>query len=128
MKNPEGVIIQQSPYAVKETIDRLETFLKQHGATIYVRIDQQDELQKTGQSILPLEFILFGNPKAGGPIMTENPVAALDLPLKIVAWEDDQKNIYIAYNDQLYIEERYGLLHKENSPLNLDNLISMALK
>ena len=60
--------------------------------------------------------------------MTENPVAALDLPLKIVAWEDDQKNIYIAYNDQLYIEERYGLLHKENSPLNLDNLISMALK
>ena len=126
--NPKGVIIQPSPYTVKETVDRLQAFLQQHGATIYARIDQQAELQKTGQSIAPLEFIMFGNPKAGGPIMVENPVAALDLPLKVIAWEDDQKNVFIACNDGLYIEERYSLLHKENSPLDLDNLIKMALK
>ncbi|MDB4903977.1 MAG: hypothetical protein JWQ63_3258 [Mucilaginibacter sp.] len=128
MKNPKGVIIHPSPYNVKETIDRLEAFLQQHGATIYARINQQDELQKAGLSIPSLEFLLFGNPKAGGSIMIENPLAALDLPLKVIVWEEDQKQVYIAYNEQLYIEERYGLLHKENSPLNLENLINMILK
>ena len=126
--NSKGVITKPSPYSVKETIDRLGTFLKQHGATIYVRIDQQAELQKTGQCIPPLEFLMFGNPKAGGPIMIENPIAALDLPLKIIAWEDGQKNVYVAYSEQQYIEERYSLLHKENSPLNLGNLIDAVLK
>jgi uncharacterized protein (DUF302 family) len=126
--DPKGVIINPSAYPVKETIDRLEAFLQQHGATIYVRIDQQAELQKVGINISPLEFIMFGNPKAGGPIMIENPVAALDLPLKVIAWEDDQKKVFIAYNDGLYIEERYSLLHNANSPLKLDNLIAMALK
>ncbi|HEY8781877.1 MAG TPA: DUF302 domain-containing protein [Mucilaginibacter sp.] len=126
--DPKGVIINPSPYSVKETIDRLEDFLQQHGATIYARIDQQAELQKAGLNISPLEFIMFGNPKAGGPILIENPVAALDLPLKVIAWEDDQKEVYIAYNDGLFIENRYSLLHNENSPLNLENLFSMALK
>jgi len=125
---PKGVIIQPSAYPVKETIDRLQAFLLQHGATIYARIDQQAELQKVGQSIPPLEFIMFGNPKAGGPIMIENPVAALDLPLKVIAWEDDQKNVFIAFNDAVYIEDRYSLLYNANSPLNLANLIAMALK
>jgi len=89
--NPNGVITKPSPYSVKETIDRLQIFLQQHGATIYARIDQQAELQKAGINIPPLEFIMFGNPKAGGPVMVENPIAALDLPLKVIAWEDDQK-------------------------------------
>jgi uncharacterized protein (DUF302 family) len=126
--SPKGVIIQPSPYSVKETIDRFESFLKQHGATIYARIDQQAELQKVGQNISAIEFIMFGNPKAGGAIMIENPIAALDLPLKIIAWEDDQKKVFIAYNDALYIEDRYTLLHNANSPLNIDLLVSMALK
>jgi uncharacterized protein (DUF302 family) len=128
MKNPKGVITQPSPYPVKETIDKLQAFLQQHGATIYARIDQQAELQKAGLNIPPLEFIMFGNPKAGGPLMIESPISALDLPLKIIAWEDDQKQVFIAYNEAGYIEERYSLLHKENSPLNLDNLVAMALK
>jgi uncharacterized protein (DUF302 family) len=126
--NPRGVITKPSPYSVKETIDRLQAFLQQHGATVYARIDQQAELQTAGINIPPLEFIMFGNPKAGGPVMAENPITALDLPLKVIAWEDDQKNVFIAYNDVLYIEERYLLSHNANSPLKLDNLITMALK
>ena len=84
--NPKGIITKPSPYPVKETIDLLQAFLQQHGATIYARIDQQAELQKAGINIPPLEFIMFGNPKAGGPFMFENPVVALDLPLKVIAW------------------------------------------
>jgi uncharacterized protein (DUF302 family) len=126
--NPKGVIIKPSPYSVRETIDYLQEFLKQHGAIIYARINQQAEVNAVGQNLSPLEFILFGNPKAGGPIMAENPLAALDLPLKVIALEDADKKVWLAYNDAYYIEERYSLSHNPNSPLKLDQLISLALK
>jgi uncharacterized protein (DUF302 family) len=125
--NPKGVNIYASPYSVKETIDRLQAFLQQHGATIYARIDQQAEAMKTGQNLLPLEFIMFGNPKAGGALMAQNPLVALDLPLKVIAWEDGQKKVWLACNDAIYIEGRYALLHVNDSPLNLDPVISKIL-
>jgi len=128
MTNPQGVIINPSPYSVRETIDRLEAFLRQRGVTIYARINQQAELQKAGETIPPLEFILFGNPKAGGPIMKTNPIAALDLPLKVIAWENEKHEVFVAYNDALYIEDRYALPHNPASPLNLAILIETALK
>jgi len=123
----KGITVRPSPYPVKETIDRLQEFLQQHGATIYARIDQQEELRKNGQTIAPLEFILFGNPKAGGPIMIENRLAALDLPLKIIAWEDDQQKAWVAYNDAAYVSERFNLTDGLSSPLNLDPIISKAI-
>ena len=125
--DPQGIITRQSPYQVKETIDRLQAFLEQHGATIYARIDQQKEVQKGGMDLSPLEFLLFGNPKAGGPLMIVNPLTALDLPLKVIAGEDYQKNVWISYNDGVHIENRYTLSHQDNSPLHLDQLISKAL-
>lgn len=128
MKQSTGVILHQSRYSVKVTIDRLSAFLKEHGATIYARIDQQAELKNAGLNIPPLEFILFGNPKAGGRIMKDNPAAALDLPLKLIAWEDDQQKVNIAYNEASYIEARHGLVHDPNSPLNLDALVEAVLR
>jgi uncharacterized protein (DUF302 family) len=128
LMNPKGVIVRQSQYSVTESIDRLQTFLLQHEATIYARINQQAEVNNAGQDLLPLEFILFGNPKGGGHLMAENPLIALDLPLKVIAWEDEQKKVWLAYNDASYIEERYTLLHIAGSPLVLDHLIDMVFK
>lgn len=128
MVNATGVIIRQSQYNVKETMDRLQTFLLQHGATIYSRIDQQAEVNNAGIALLPLEFMLFGNPKGGGPLMAENPLIALDLPLKVIVWEDDQKKVWLAYNEASYIENRYSLSHDQKSPLVLDHLIDVVLK
>ena len=126
--NPESVITRESKYSVKESIDRLQEFLQQHGATIYARIDQQAEVQKAGLNLSPLEYLLFGNPKAGGVLMAENPLIALDLPLKVIAWEDAEKKVWISYNQGVYIEKRYALSHTENSPINLDPLIAKALE
>lgn len=123
MSTPEGITIHASAWSVKESIDRLESFLKKQGVTIYSRIDQQDELKKAGLSSHPLEFLLFGNPKAGGPVMLENPMAALDLPLKVIAYEDGQGKVRIAYNQRAYIQQRYGLQDTTSAPLNLDGLI-----
>jgi uncharacterized protein (DUF302 family) len=125
--NPKGVITRPSNYSVKETIDRIQHFLQEQGVTIYARIDQQSELDKSGLHIPPLEFILFGKPKAGGPLMIENPLAALDLPLKIIAWEDPQHKVSLAYNDAAWIRERYSLSEAISAPLNLDPIISKAL-
>lgn len=119
----KGITIHPSPYPVKETIDHLLEMLRLQGVTIYARIDQQMELEKVGVKIAPLEYLLFGNPKAGGPVMQENPVAALDLPLKVIAWEDSQKKVWLAYNEAAYIQERYALSAAVSAPLNLDGLI-----
>jgi uncharacterized protein (DUF302 family) len=125
---PEGVIIKPSPFSVKETIDHLQHFLQQQGVTIYARIDQQSEINNAGLHLAPLEFILFGKPKAGGPLMIANPLAALDLPLKIIAWEDQQQKVWLAYNDAAYIRERYNLPETIIAPLNLDPIVSKALE
>ena len=127
MNNPIGVTLRKSRYSVKETIDRLQSALEQHNITIYTRINQQHELQKIGQDIPPLEFLLFGNPKSGAPVMLENPMAALDLPLKVIAWQDEQKTVRIAYNDASYIKNRYTLSERVAEPLNLDLLIAKIL-
>ncbi|HMH34778.1 MAG TPA: DUF302 domain-containing protein [Puia sp.] len=126
--DPKGVTIRPSPFSVQETIDRLEQFLRQQGATVYARINQQTEAKNIGQDLLPLEFLLFGNPKVGVPVMAESPVAALDLPLKVIAWEDKQQKVWLAYNDASYIGERYSLSAALSSTLNIDPLIAKALK
>lgn len=125
--NPKGVIIRTSVYPVKETIDRLVAFLDQHGVTLYARINQQLEAKKAGFDIPELEFILFGNPKVGGPVMLENPVAALDLPLKIIAWEDKEHKVWLAFNEAGYLGERYSLPQNMTATLNLDPFITKAL-
>ena len=118
-----GIITQQVAYSVKESIDKLQAIIEKNGATIYARIDQQSELIKAGIAINPLEFLLFGNPVAGGKLMAENPVVALDLPLKIIAWEDDKQQTWIAYNEAAYVQERYALKPDVNSPLDLGKLV-----
>ena len=125
--NPNGIVTRPSPYSVKESIDRFVRFLEKQGATIYARIDQQSEVNRAGLTIGPLEFLLFGDPKAGGIIMKENPVSALDLPLKIIAWQDADKKVWIAYNEAAYIEKRHSLPHSVAGPLNLDALIGKVL-
>ena len=121
---PNGVTVRPSNWSVKESIDKLEGFLKQAGVTIYARIDQQSELKKSGLSSKAIEFILFGNPKAGGPVMIENPIAALELPLKVIAYEDVSGKVWIAYNQGNYIRERYGLKEATSAPLTLDGMIA----
>ncbi len=127
MNHPQGVIIQPSPYSVADTVQRLERFFREHGVTVYARIDQQAELQKAGLAIRPLQFLLFGNPAGGGPVMVRNPVAALDLPLKVIVWEDDQQKVWLACNDAAYLKTRYDLPDSVAAPLDVTPLLAKAL-
>jgi uncharacterized protein (DUF302 family) len=127
MVNIPGGIVRPSPYPVPETIDRVQALLRTRGSFIYARIDQQAELRTVGHTIQPLQFLLFGNPQAGGPLLVTNPAAALDLPLKIIAWEDDRHQTWVAHNAAAYIEQRYTLPAIPNSPLDLSPLLAQVL-
>lgn len=119
-----GTTILQVKPAPKDAINLLEKALKQNGVTVYARIDQQDEARKAGINILPIEYILFGNPAKGGAVMQLNPLAALDLPLKAVAYQDEKQNNFILFNKASFLAERYGLNNAAVSQIDIAPLIS----
>lgn len=121
--HPKDVVFKACPYSVKEAIDRLQNFLQQQGVTIYARINQQEELRKAGLTLGPLEYLLFGNPKAGGLVMQENPVAAIALPLKVIAWEDADKKVWLAFYSGDGVAADFGISVKGAGPLHLAGLI-----
>ena len=112
MNLANGIISQPSPYSVAETIDRLTAVLEAKGITIFARIDQQVEAEKVGLNLRPTQLLLFGSPKAGTPLMVAEPMIALDLPLKVVAWEAADGEVWLSYNDAYYLQKRFSLSAK----------------
>ncbi|MBE9107124.1 DUF302 domain-containing protein [Nostoc cf. edaphicum LEGE 07299] len=109
MNANNGIISQLSQYSVPVTIDRLKAVLEVKGITIFARIDQQAEAEKVGLSLCPTQLLLFGNPKAGTSLMVAEPTIALDLPLKVLAWEATDGKVWVSYNDPNYLKQRFSL-------------------
>ncbi len=98
-----------SAYSARETIDKLEIAFRSQGISIYGRIDQQAEAARAGLSLRPMELLLFGNPKAGIPLILTEPLCALDLPLKVLAWEDTGGKVWLSYNNFSYLQKRFTI-------------------
>lgn len=128
MSNPKGVVIKVSRFSVDLTLKRLTELLNNKGAKVYAIIDQQDELGKVGLQIPPMQFVLFGNPKTGGPVMMANAIAGLDLPLKVLVWADENNVVRAAYNDPVYLKERYSLTPQLAGSLNIELLQKAVLE
>lgn len=109
MNANNGIISQPSSYSVTKTIDRLVAILQAKNITIFARIDQQAEAEKVGLFLLPTQLLLFGNPQAGTPLMVAEPTIALDLPLKVLAWEATDGKVWLSYNDPNYLKQRFSL-------------------
>ena len=109
MSATNGIISQTSSYSVPETIDRLAAVLQAKGITIFARLDQQAEAENVGLSLRPTQLLLFGNPKAGTPLVVAVPTIALDLPLKVLAWEAADGKVWLSYNDPTYLQQRFSL-------------------
>ena len=122
----KGVIDLPSPYPVKETMDRLETLLESKGVKIFARIDQRAEAVNAGLEMRPTELLIFGDPKAGTPLMNAHPSIALDLPLKALAWEAPDGQVWLSYNSPEYLAERHGLDKVPFKPV--ETLIKEALR
>ena len=104
-----GVIQLRSRHPVSVTIDRLEALLKQRGILVFARIDFSGDAERAGLRMPAEQMLIFGNPKAGTPLMLAVPAVGLDLPLKMLAWEASDGNVWVAYNDPQYLVQRYRL-------------------
>jgi uncharacterized protein (DUF302 family) len=104
-----GLINIPSNHSVDKTVEKLKAILQSKGITIFALIDHSGEAIKAGMKILPTELLIFGNPKAGTPVMLAAPSSAIDLPLKILIWEDAQGKAWVTYNSPAYLRKRHNI-------------------
>ena len=105
----QGLFHQPSHHTVDETVARLKTILQAKGVRLFAEVDHSGEAAKAGLTMRPTKLLIFGNPKAGTPIMVAAPASAIDLPLKILVWEDPQGKVFASYNTATYLQERHDL-------------------
>jgi len=105
----DGLISKKSNYSVSETLDRLEDLLNKKGITIVTRWSHDAGAKKVGIELRPTELLIFGNPKLGSHMFTSKQTAGIDLPMKALAWQDEQGQVWLTYNDPAYIAQRHGI-------------------
>jgi len=105
---PDGLAISASNIGPKETMDRLAAAVTNGGMTVLARIDHAAAAAKAGMELRPTEVLIFGNPKAGTPLMQVVPTIGIDLPLRALVWQDNDGKTWLAYNDPTWLAERHG--------------------
>ena len=109
LRGNSGLIDIPSDHSVDETVEKLKRILQERGLTLFALIDHSGEAAKVGMQLRPTKLLIFGNPKAGTPVMLAVPRSAIDLPLKILVWEDGQGRVWVSYSSPAYLLERHNL-------------------
>ncbi|MGD9828631.1 MAG: DUF302 domain-containing protein [Hyphomicrobiaceae bacterium] len=107
------LVIRESKYSVKETIDRLAKDLASKGVKVAARIDHSAGAKSVGMELKPAQVLVFGNPKLGTPLMQAAPMIGLDLPMKMLAWQDANGKVWLAYASADALMKRYGVKGKD---------------
>jgi uncharacterized protein (DUF302 family) len=105
----DGVISKPSPYSVDETIQRLDEVVRGKDLTVFARIDHRAGAREAGLDMQDEQVLIFGNPRAGTPLMVARPLAGLDLPLRVLVWRASDGRVWASYQDSAFIARRYGL-------------------
>ncbi|MFZ0632167.1 MAG: DUF302 domain-containing protein [Acidobacteriaceae bacterium] len=104
-----GIVTRPSPFSVQQTIDRLQKALTSKGIQLFALVDHSGEAEKVGLSMPPTKLLIFGNPAAGTPVMLAAPTTALDLPLKILVWQDPAGAVQLSWNSPAWLQQRHGI-------------------
>jgi uncharacterized protein (DUF302 family) len=104
-----GLLRVASPYSVEETLRRLESVLAERGVKVFAVVDHSGEAEKVGMKMRPTKVVIFGNPKAGTPLMVAAPTLAIDLPLKALVSEDEKGKVWVSHNSPEYLQQRHGV-------------------
>jgi uncharacterized protein (DUF302 family)/uncharacterized membrane protein YidH (DUF202 family) len=104
-----GIVTMPSHHSVDETVERLENVLRAKGVKLFALIDHSGEAERAGMRMRPTKLLIFGNPKAGTPLMIASPTVAIDLPLKILVSEDSSGKVWISFNSPAYLQSRHSL-------------------
>lgn len=105
---PEGLTIRESGYGPKETMDRLEAAVARQGMTVLVRIDHAAAAADIDMALRPTEVLIFGNLRAGTPLMQAAPTIGIDLPLKALVWQDQNGTTWLAHDEPKRLAGRHG--------------------
>jgi uncharacterized protein (DUF302 family) len=103
-----GIVNKATDYSVEETVNALQSLLAAKGVKLFVVVDHSSEAATVGLHMKPTKLLIFGNPQAGTPLMLAAPSTAIDLPLKILVWEDGGGKVWMSYNSPEYLQKRHG--------------------
>src|SRR6266550_5476825 len=105
----DGLVDLPSNHSVDETVEKLMGILQAKGVTLFALVDHSGEAAKVDMKMRPTKLLIFGNPKGGTPVMLAAPSIAIDLPLKILIWEDAEGKVLVTYNSPAYLQERHNI-------------------
>jgi uncharacterized protein (DUF302 family)/uncharacterized membrane protein YidH (DUF202 family) len=109
MNTDAGFVSIPSNHSVDQTVEKLQQIIQARGVKLFALVDHSGEAEKAGLTMPPTKLLIFGNPKAGTPLMIASPSVAIDLPLKILIWEDSNKRVWVSYNSPAYLQSRHNL-------------------
>jgi uncharacterized protein (DUF302 family) len=109
MVDENGIVTIPGHQSVDRTVHKLEEMLQTKGVKLFALVDHSGEAEKAGMHMRPTKLLIFGSPKAGTPLMIASPTVAIDLPLKVLVWEDAGGQVWISYNSQAYLQARHHL-------------------
>jgi len=104
-----GIVSISSAHSVDQTVEKLHELLRAKGVKLFALVDHSGEAEKAGLHMRPTKLLIFGNPKAGTPLMIASPSIAIDLPLKILVWQDADGKVWISYNRPAYLQARHAV-------------------
>ena len=105
----KGLVTMQSNHSVQDTADKLAAIIESKGMKVFARVDHQKNAQGANLTLRPTQVIMFGNPKAGTPLMNCEQSVAIDLPQKILISEDADKKVWLSYNNPEYLKDRHNI-------------------
>jgi uncharacterized protein (DUF302 family) len=111
----ENLIAIESKLGVKESLDKLAATLEQRGIKVAARVDHAAGAKAVGMDLPPIEVIMFGNPKLGTPLIQANPAIAIDLPMKVLAWQDKAGKVWVGYTAPETLKARYGITGQDDT-------------
>lgn len=124
----EGMVNVESMFSVENTANRMENILKEKGMTIFNRINHSQSAGKIGIELRDTQLIIFGNPKAGSPLMKCQQSIGIDLPQKALIWKDENNKVWISYNNPRYLEKRHEISDCEKAIAKVENVLANITK
>src|ERR1700721_1439757 len=109
LKIDTGIVDVPSNHSVDQTVERIKGILNAKGVTLFALVDHSGEAEKVGMKMPDTKLLIFGSPKAGTPVMLAAPSTAIDLPLKVLVWEDGSGNVFVSYNSPAYLQKRHDV-------------------
>lgn len=109
LASDDDVIKKKSAHDVATTLDQLEKIVTEKGITVMARVDHAKNAEAAGMELRPTQLLIFGNPKLGTALMQANQQIGLDLPMKVLVWEDAEGQVWIAHVAPEELAERHGI-------------------